>query len=317
MIAAPSFIVVENRRNKALEACVQSALNAGEKLIILAGTDPGAEYETFAKQYVHLSSNSAAFEIICFRRYFLIENYLKATPACKRFVLVDSDVLLFRGIGEHFRGIGAKGASFAGSAIVAPGWDPRQISPHASYWTREALRGFLDYILKIYQTPSGIEQLEKINNQFKQRGYRGGVSDMTLLYLWAHEERHVVHSNKKGALGVVDHNINLPHNHAENEFKMRGGAKRLNYRHGKPYLTTREGQRIPALALHFQGASKIVMRNALLGQQWRFTCKSLCLLWARNIKQLVFGFQSRNKNKPRLLPMGGTAPAAEKGGQPP
>ena len=59
-------------------------------------TDAGPAYERFRHAYVHLSSNSPEFERICFRRYFLLAQYLAANPGCSAFVLIDSDVLLFR-----------------------------------------------------------------------------------------------------------------------------------------------------------------------------------------------------------------------------
>jgi hypothetical protein len=314
MSTSPCFIVVENRQNNTLDACVEAATLAGEKLVVLSGTDAGVEYDEFSARYVHLSSNSAAFEIICFRRYFLLEKYLAATPSCKRFVLIDSDVLIFRGIGEHFRKIGAKGAGFAGSAIARLGWDPHQVSPHVSYWTRDALRRFINYILNIYKHPAGIQNLRQISMQFRQHGSRGGVSDMTLLYLWANAEGHMLHSNQRGPLGVVDHNINLPHNRFEHEFRMRWGAKRLTYRHGKPFLTLPDGRDIPALALHFQGASKAAMRNALLGQEWRFMFKAMGLYLARNIKERLFRLQARMESKKNTDSLSSIVAAGQNGG---
>src|SRR5690606_27836827 len=98
-----SFIVVEDRQNKTLALCRESAARAEEELVVLPGTDAGPAYERLCRSYVHLSSNTPAFEKICFRRYFLLAEYLKAHPECREFVLVDSDVLLFRGIGAHVR----------------------------------------------------------------------------------------------------------------------------------------------------------------------------------------------------------------------
>ena len=87
-----AFIVVEDRRNKALLLCRESAALAGEQLIVLSGTDAGPDYARFRDAYVHLSSNSPEFEMVCFRRYFLLAKYLAAHPECRRFVLIDSDV---------------------------------------------------------------------------------------------------------------------------------------------------------------------------------------------------------------------------------
>jgi hypothetical protein len=135
---ALAFIVVEDRQNKTLLLCRKAAARAGEQLLVLAGTEAGFAYRRFCEVYVHLSSNTPAFEKICFRRYFLLADYLAAHPECREFVLIDSDVLLFRGAGAHIAQL-VGNAAFSGSFIrPAAGWNPCQISPHVSYWTARA-----------------------------------------------------------------------------------------------------------------------------------------------------------------------------------
>lgn len=119
-----AFIVVEDRQNKPLLLCRESAARAEEPLIVLSGTDAGPGYERLCRTYVHLSSNPPEFEKICFRRYFLLSEYLRAHPEHREFVLIDSDVLLFRGIGAHIRRVAGK-ADFSGSYMrTNDGWDP-------------------------------------------------------------------------------------------------------------------------------------------------------------------------------------------------
>lgn len=260
-----TFIVVEDRQTRTLDLCRESAARAQEDLAVLSDVDAGAGYEQLCRGYIHLSSNTAAFEKICFRRYFLLAEYLKRHPECRHFVLIDSDVLLFRGISSHVRRAAGK-ADFAGSFIrPSAGWNPCQISPHVSYWTAQGLTRFVAFMLKTYGTPEGIASLRAIADKFAARSLRGGVSDMTLLYLWAQASGNTKPINRVVNGRVIDHNINTGDNLEPHEFRMRGGAKRIDHLDGQPYLTGTAGQKVAALAMHFQGRAKVAMGPALHG----------------------------------------------------
>ena len=247
-----AFIVVEDRQNKSLLLCRESAARAQEPLIVLADTDAGPGYERLCRTYVHLSSNPPEFEKICFRRYFLLSEYLRAHPEHREFVLIDSDVLLFRGVGAHIRRVAGK-ADFSGSYMRPSGnWDPCQISPHVSYWTAAGLQQFIAFLLNTYATPSGRRKLRAIAARFAAKGVRGGVSDMTLLHLWAQTSGNADPINRVFCGRVIDHNINGGHNLLLNEFQARGGAKRIVYVDGQPSLVTPAGEVVNVMALHFQ-----------------------------------------------------------------
>lgn len=282
------FIVVEDRQNKPLALCRESAARAEEPLVVLAQTDAGADYERLCSNYVHLSSNPAAFEKICFRRYFLLNEFIKANPECREFVLIDSDVLLFRGAGAHVRRVAGK-ADFAGSSMHSTdGWDPCQISPHVSYWTAAGLQRFVAFVLNTYTTPSGRRKLRAIAARFAQRGVRGGVSDMTLLYLWAHASGNTDPINRIFGGRVIDHNINGGHNLHANEFAVRGGAKRIVHAEGQPCLVTPTGELVQAMAMHFQGSAKLAMAPALQGRVRTVAWLTGALQLARRAKNWAF-----------------------------
>lgn len=285
---SPLFIVVEDRKNNALRLCCRSAEIAGERLFVLADSEAGLDYKEFCEAYVHLSSNSSEFEKVCFRRYFLLAAYLCAHPECDRFILIDSDVLLFRGAGVHIAQL-ASDADFCGSFIESmDGWNPRQISPHVSCWTAAGLHQFVAYVLEMYRTAAGRHKLREIAESFETRGMRGGVSDMTLLYLWAHETGNDAPINRRFAGKVIDHNINSPHNHQAHEFMTCGGAKRLAYVDGQPFLRTQSGAVVGAVALHFQGSAKLAMSCALRRQVRIMALITFGVMKARKSKDWVF-----------------------------
>lgn len=287
-----TFIVVEDRQNKTLALCRESAARAQEVLQVLASTEGGADYERLCSRYIHLSSNTAAFEKICLRRYFLLAEFLKATPACRDFVLIDSDVLLFRGIGAHIRRLVGH-ADFSGSFIHPfEGWDPCQISPHVSYWSADGLAQFVAFVLELYDSASGHAQLRGIAEQFARRGVRGGISDMTLLHLWAHASGNTQPINRIFGGRVIDHNLNISHNLMAHEFSMRGGAKRIRHADGQPCFVTPAGRTVQALAMHFQGSAKLAMGPGLQGQAQRVAWLTAGLRVARRAKNLVFGIRA-------------------------
>lgn len=282
------FIVVEDRQNKTLALCRESAELAGEPLLVLSETDAGPAYERFCRSYVHLSSNSPEFEKICFRRYFLLARFLESHPEVRDFVLIDSDVLLFEGAGEHIRRLVGK-ADFSGSSMQsADGWNPCQISPHVSYWTSNGLRRFVACVLDTYATPSGRRKLREISQRFAARGVRGGVSDMTLLYLWAHATGNDDPINRVFEGMVVDHNINGTHNLHRGEFKVLGGAKRIARSEGKVWLTSSSGEPVRVVALHFQGSAKMAMPHALRGRTLTVAAVTYALQMARRAKNNAF-----------------------------
>lgn len=282
------FIVVEDRQNKTLALCRESAALAGEPLLVLSGTDAGPAYERFCRSYVHLSSNSPEFEKICFRRYFLLARFLESRPDVREFVLIDSDVLLFQGAGPHIARIAGK-ADFSGSYMQSTeGWNPCQISPHVSYWTANGLRRFVASVLDSYATPSGRRKLREIAARFAARDVRGGVSDMTLLYLWAHATGNDAPINQVLDGTVIDHNINGTHNLVRQEFKVLGGAKRIAYSNGTAWLTSTAGDMTRVVALHFQGSAKMAMPFALRGHMRTVAAVTWALQMARRARNNVF-----------------------------
>ena len=282
------FIVVEDRQNKTLSVCRESAALAQEPLVVLSRIDAGPAYERFCASYVHLSSNSPEFEKICFRRYFLLAQHLAAHPECQQFVLIDSDVLLLEGVGAHIARMVGK-ADFSGSYICpTDGWNPRQISPHVSYWTSSGLQCFVAFVLDTYATPTGRKKLCEIADRFAAKGVRGGVSDMTLLYLWARASGNFEPINRVLDGRVIDHNINIPHNHLSNEFRIRGGAKHIAYVDGRPSFRTPAGEVVSVLALHFQGSAKKVMSYALHRRVRTVAALTYALLTARRLRDGIF-----------------------------
>lgn len=253
------FLTVENRLNDNIQACLDSAKDAGISLIRLDRTEETDRFRKFKNNYVHLSTNDASFELICFRRYFLLEEHLIKTPEINRFVLLDSDILVYNGISEHIASI-VEDDKFAGCYIQERLESECQISPHVSYWTREGLFEFASFLITAYTCPEMMGRLKTINNKFQADRKRGGISDMTLLYLWATQTKSLKSLNRQHKGNTIDHNISIPHNFHTNEYSAKGEFKLVRIRDGKPCFIQRlDNKYVFALALHFQGKAKGLM----------------------------------------------------------
>ena len=149
-------------------------------------------------------------------------------------------------------------------------------------------------MLDTYTTPGGLKKLREIAAQFAAKGVRGGVSDMTLLYLWAHATGNAAPINRVFDGGVIDHNINGGSNLLANEFRVRGGAKRIEEIDGHPCLTaTATGEAIRVMALHFQGSAKMAMQPALHGHVRTMASLIYLMLMARIAKNHMFSITAR------------------------
>jgi hypothetical protein len=125
--------------------------------------------------------------------------------------------------------------------------------------------------------------------RFANRGERGGVSDMTLLHLWAQASGNMAPINRVFGGRVIDHNINGGRNLQHHEFQVRGGAKRLEWVDGQPCLVTPAGEMVTAVALHFQGSAKMAMPLVLRGRVRLVAAVTYLIYMARRFKNWAFG----------------------------
>lgn len=293
---AIEVIVCENRFNESIDLCYKSVGESGfilHRIISDLDTD---KFREFKKVYKHYSSNSESFELICFRRYFLIYEYLKQNQNIIDFVLIDSDVIVYPFLNKHIEFLRESGYKFSGS-ILADSEDSAsyQISPHVSYWTAAAITDFTEYLLNVYSSDCGLNGLIEIANEFKVSKRRGGVSDMTLLYLWAKKNEYMHPINSVHDYGVVDHNVSTKHGVNRSEFTLGfGGVKKISFTDGVAYFTLADGKKTPALAVHFQGGAKRLMRSVSNKHGFIYSIISVYVSFGKKLKRLFFKVMSAN-----------------------
>jgi hypothetical protein len=223
-----------------------------------------SRYEEFKKSYMHLSSNDENFEITCFKRYYILQQLFSNFGFTKCFLL-DSDILTY---------IDFSTLQLPHTCEVACSINKNQdnynwtASPHCSYWTNESLNNFIVFFEKIYRNSTEI-LIEKYNYH-RNHHVKGGVCDMTLLYLWSKtkDENYLYNTaiEKQGA--VMDHCINISDNFAQKEYKINKllRIKSIKFIKNNPFFTKRgSGELIQAYILHFQGSAKTIMKDYYLG----------------------------------------------------
>lgn len=133
------------------------------------------KYNEFKRVYVNLSMNDDIFELRCFERYFYVLEYSKKANI-ERFILCDSDVLLFENLDVFFDD---KTKAFSHTCSEPDGW---AVSPHCALWTMNDMESFTDFLIKYYSSNKQI--LVDCFTKYKANHNKGGICDMTLLYLW-------------------------------------------------------------------------------------------------------------------------------------
>ena len=113
----PPFIVVHTGGQDHLSLCATSlALKNGANNVILIGDSATesigvgrfarmSEYiksaESFAKRYVHHSVTPPIYELFCFQRWLIVEEYCRANKL-DQFIMIDSDALAFSSASDIF-----------------------------------------------------------------------------------------------------------------------------------------------------------------------------------------------------------------------
>lgn len=274
MSNTPVFIV-HNGSQAYLADAIKASIKSGNQTILI-GNDQKIgsccsnfysdeillkKFEIFSRNYQHLSSNSFAFELHCFKRFFLLLE-VAGRIGLNKFWMIDSDVILLENLSDYANEISSDGYSTSLSwqlqSSTSMSWSA---SPHISYWTLEALDDFVKFLINLY-LPENIPELYKKYEFHLNKKIPGGVCDMTALYLWINQGIRVHNNaiNLKLNSAIFDHNINAGSNYAENEYKTVPflGIKKIKWSLQDKvfYAFHKDGSLRRVLALHFQGDAK-------------------------------------------------------------
>jgi len=213
------------------------------------------KFENFRRSYRHMSSNSELFELTCFQRYFYLYEFMKR-EGLKCAVMADSDLLIFCDLDSYFKRYNC-GCAFSISRRQEPYiW---AACPQCCYWTLECLCEFIEYLCSFYDTD--IKILQEKYTYAKTQNKKGGICDMTALYLWGRERKDILNLSIEREHMVFDHSLQSRSNYFSDEFRFCKllKMKRLYYIENIPYFKTTDGKLIKAATIHCQGSSKDIM----------------------------------------------------------
>ena len=214
-----------------------------------------SRFKRFESMYQHMSTNPYQFELNCFKRFYLIYEYMLRNNEASC-ILLDSDLCTFVKYGDMDFAKGRYLAAYSMSKNQEPYvWAG---SPHVSFWTKAGLEKFLDLIERYYTTD--IDVLRKKYEYHKQKGLDGGICDMTLLYLFKKENPlEIFNTAIRKENTVFDHFLISGTNYLRNEylFDEKLKIKLIHWVKNEPYFFDAETKElVRALTLHAQGTSK-------------------------------------------------------------
>lgn len=213
-------------------------------------------WKHFEASYVAMSPNEYTYELNCFKRFFMIDAFIEHMKI-DRFVYLDSDVLCY----IDFSSEPVFYKYDVGMCVPKSQHKYCQLACCAvSFWTAESLKDFLDFCIDTYENNIGL--LKK--KWAFHRKYRvfGGISDMTLEYLWYEQDRSFNKYNlakrTRELNGVMDLDVNNLTNYKYNEYKLQRflGIKTIVFDNGLAYFVNANNKKIRAYGIHFQGTAK-------------------------------------------------------------
>lgn len=206
-------------------------------------------FSEFENNYVHLNTTPSPYEIFCYKRWFILKNYMEKNNLDTIFY-IDSDVLLFVDVNEEWE----KFSQFEMTLL-------HRTAAISSFITRKAINNFCDMLLKVYSQKNSYPY-KKIESHYRVRqscGLPGGVCDMTLLEFFHYQSDFGGGPGRVGEMmqiindSTYDHNINAE----DQDFEFIGGMKNIKIKDGIPYVFNKKlNKDIKFNSLHFQGHAK-------------------------------------------------------------
>ena len=230
-------------------------------------TDYSNGAQNFEKLYKHRSQNDYDYELFCFKRWFIIKEFIDKNGCCGSFICLDSDVLIYDNLncisswlqeGQRMTICNSNGPEYA------------------FFDTSDVLATFCAFICKIYTDHDYSNLLDTFYSDHVAAGRDGGVCDMTAFYHFSKEnpalvaDLHVI----KNRTVFVDNFI------ISDGFVMDYGKRRkkVYWKNGSPYgIHIESGEYIRFLAIHFQGKAKKIMPRYFRGQG----------IWLQRLKDLL------------------------------
>lgn len=234
----------------------------------------------FEKKYIHMSSNLYGYELFCFQRWFVINEFVEEKKL-KNFLCLDSDVLIYCNISEFFS------AYLKYDHTTCSGW-----VPCFSLFNNVSIYKFCNYIIELYTNPKYLSRLKQRYNDEFYRKKPGGNSDMTAFEFYPKDVSNNVFDLVIPHNGTFwDENISQ-----SNGFEVKNGLKHIYWINDRPYCKLlQNGKLVKALGLHFQGKTKFIMYKYILHTNLRRNTSIAYNIFSTLEPKLIFAKIERYK----------------------
>lgn len=265
------IVYVHSGNQKYLRCAIKSAQNVGEETFLIGDNSnrnlcekwvdaqefEDNEYKRFQKVYVHMSTNSEKFEMACFRRYFSLKRFMEKYSILKC-IMLDSDILLEKKITDI--------ASIANSdvAFSVPSSQKKYdwvASPHVFVCTYQLLCEFIEFIIDTYT--NNIEILKQKYKFHLKNNIKGGICDMTLMFLWSQKVKYTNLYNCSELF--FDHTLQEKQGM---KFDKVLNMKKIYRLDGNLGFLDEQGSFVCTAIMHFQGSTKSVMPDYFYGNPY-------------------------------------------------
>lgn len=216
----------------------------------------------FAKVYQHYSPNPFNFELFCFQRWFILNEFMLSNNIKKAFYM-DSDVMLYTSILEEEKNF----AQFDFAEPCAMGSEKPTTGNHIFINNLEKLNDFCNFIWSTYTEEYYLKLREHRVEAGRKKNPKYSESDMTAFQQYF---------KKNLAIGgctttiinntVFDRNINV-----SDGFEIKNKIKNIYWINNQPFCKhSSSGEEIRFKNLHFQGLAKKYMKDycTIKGIKW-------------------------------------------------
>ena len=232
------------------------------------------KWHAFMGSYVQMSDYTKSYEIGFWKRLFFLEEWMRRQRVERAF-LIESDLVTFA---DYTRDLYPSFPEQCVAALTIPEYQDNfhwAVSTHVSYWTLQGLSSFTDFCVSAYAPGNRdnpvLKQLQTKYQWHLANKKPGGITEMTLLYLWTKNTRDVFNLLDVVNDQTVDFAITISANLVADEYPMTSGLKKFVFREGRPYSYNKPLKRyVRFLCVHCQAGSKASMKFLAIPRFSRF-----------------------------------------------
>lgn len=182
--------------------------------------------------------------------------------------MADSDVMIYDHLTQRANRL--VGQHYLAAYNVGTDCDwVNSASGHSSFWTRDGIDQFCQFLLDLYSHPDFQPLLDNIRSKGYLITSQMGISDMTALYLFMKQQpRRILNLSKLKRSRAFDHNVGTATNYDHNEYALDPDIKHVVWiDQTKPVCFNKVRQQpVQMVTLHFQGSAKRFIHRHYTGQ---------------------------------------------------